>query len=496
MSEFDIQRQQRLEKVATLREKGTNPYPNDFRPSMRIPEVLERYHDCQDDSPSAESIAVAGRLLAKRGHGKTCFAHLLGEGARIQIYVRRDTLGEDVFKAFKDLDLGDLIGVNGKIFRTRTGELTLMIEEFRLLAKSLRPLPEKWHGLKDIETRYRQRYLDLFTNPETREIFLLRSRLIKAIRKFFDSMGFIEVETPMMQAIPGGAAARPFRTFHNALNRDLYLRIAPELYLKRLVVGGFDRVYELNRNFRNEGLSTEHNPEFTMLEFYMTYADYKDLIKLTETLFCGLAKEIKGSLTWEYQGNMIDFSPPWRCLNLRQAVLEYTDLKESDIEDQSLFFQKIKAQEMLADVPLTGKEGCGKLLMKTFETLVEPKLIQPTFIIDFPKEVSPLSRSKDSQPEIVERFELYVAGKELANAFSELNDPIDQKERFLHQVEDAEVEGMVKRVDEDYIQALEYGLPHTAGEGIGIDRLVMIFADCPSIREVILFPQLRDIPNP
>lgn len=496
MSEFDIQRQQRLDKILALREQGINPYPNDFRPSLRIAEVLEQYHDCRDESPSDESLAIAGRLLAIRGHGKTCFAHLWAEGASIQIYVRKDVLGEGIFAQFKDLDLGDLIGVEGKIFRTRTGELTLMIESFRLLAKSLRPLPEKWHGLKDVETRYRQRYLDLFTNPETREIFLLRSRLISFMRGFFEQMGFTEVETPMMQAIPGGATARPFKTYHHALDRDLYLRIAPELYLKRLVVGGFDRVYELNRNFRNEGLSTEHNPEFTMLEFYMAYADYRDLIRFTETLFCEMAKEVKGGLSWEYQGDMIDFSPPWACMSLSEAVLKYTNLEATDLEDKTILLRKIKAQDMLADVPLSGKEGCGKLLMKIFEALVEPHLIQPTFIIDFPKEVSPLARSKDSLPEIVERFELYVAGREIANAFSELNDPVDQKERFLLQMQDAEAEGMVKKVDEDYIQALEYGLPPTAGEGIGIDRLIMIFANASSIREVIFFPQLREIQRP
>lgn len=494
MSELDIQRQHRINKLEELRQQGINPYPNDFRPSMSIPEALERYGDFREEAVSSETISVAGRLVAKRGHGKTCFAHLLGEGARLQIYVRNDNLGGETFKQFIDLDLGDLIGVDGKVFRTRTGELTIMIEQFCLLAKSLRPLPEKWHGLKDIETRYRQRYLDLFSNLEARDIFVLRSRIINSIREFFNNLGFIEVETPMMQAIPGGATAKPFKTFHNALNRELYLRIAPELYLKRLIIGGFDKVYELNRNFRNEGLSTEHNPEFTMLEFYMAYANYKDLMKLTERLFCELARKIKGTLTWEYQGQQIDLGSPWKFLPMREAILEYTDLKESDLNDRSILVQKIMGEDL--EVPLTGKESQGKLLMKLFEALVEPNLIQPTFIIDFPKDVSPLARSKDSHPDLVERFELYIAGKELANAFSELNDPIDQKKRFLRQVEEADVEGIVKRVDEDYIQALEYGLPPTAGEGIGIDRLIMIFANVPSIREVILFPQLREIQRP
>ncbi|MBN2374051.1 lysine--tRNA ligase [bacterium] len=493
MSELDIQRDQRLAKIDSLREKGINPYPNDFRPSIGIPEVLDRYKDFADEKGSSERLSVAGRLVAKRGHGKTCFAHLLGDGARLQIYSSRDRLGDEEYALFNGLDIGDIIGVEGPIFRTRTGELTIMVERFFLLAKSLRPLPEKWHGLKDIETRYRQRYLDLFTNPESRQVFLLRSRIIKQIREFFNLMGFIEVETPMMQAIPGGAAARPFKTYHNALDQEFYLRIAPELYLKRLIVGGLDRVYELNRNFRNEGLSVDHNPEFTMLEFYMAYADYKELMRLTERLFCELAEKIKGVFTWEYQGNRIDFTPPWKCLTIHQAILENSGVKEKDLDDMDMLRKRLSEE----GVPLTGKEGHGKLLLKIFESLIEPKLIQPTFIIDFPKEVSPLARSKDTQPDIVERFELYVAGKEIANAFSELNDPVDQRKRFIEQVEDSEeMEGVVKRVDEDYIQALEYGLPPTAGEGIGIDRLVMIFADCPSIREVILFPQLREISNP
>ena len=493
MSELDIQREHRLNKVKDLRAKGIHPYPNDFHPSMSLPGVLENYKDYHEEKESPDTISIAGRLIAIRGHGKTCFAHILGDGAKLQIYTRKDILGEVNYNQFKDLDLGDLIGVQGKIFRTRTGELTLIVDEYRLLTKSLRPLPEKWHGLKDIETRYRQRYLDLFANPQTRDIFLMRTRLVRALRSFFDGHGFIEVETPMMQTIPGGATARPFKTYHNALNRELYLRIAPELYLKRLVVGGFERVYELNRNFRNEGLSTEHNPEFTMLEFYMAYANYEDLMKFTEKLFCELAQKIKGSMTWEYQGQQIDFSPPWKSLTLRESILEYSDLKGPDLDNKSILTSRMMAGDMPLEIPLTGKESHGRLLMKAFEALVEPHLLQPTFITDFPKEVSPLARSKDAQPELVERFELYVAGKELANAFSELNDPIDQRERFITQIDDAEAEGMVKNVDEDYIQALEYGLPPTAGEGIGIDRLVMIFADAPSIREVILFPQLREI---
>lgn len=492
MSEFDTQRDQRLAKIESLRKRGIDPYPNDFRPSMSVPEVLESYHDYKADSESSETISIAGRLVAKREHGKTSFAHLLGGGAKIQIYIRRDEIGDREYEEFKELDIGDLIGIEGPVFRTRTGELTIFLERFRLLAKSLCPLPEKWHGLRDIEKRYRQRYLDLLTNLESRQVFTLRSKLIKGVRAFFDGMGFLEVETPMMQVIPGGATAKPFKTYHNVLSRDLYLRIAPELYLKRLIIGGIDRVYELNRNFRNEGISTEHNPEFTMLEFYMAYADYRDLMKLTERLFCELAEKIKGSIQWEYQGKMLDMTPPWKCLGLRQAILEHSDLKETDLDDVNL----LKRRLIKEGVPLREGETHGKLLLKLFETVAEPNLIQPTFVIDFPKDVSPLARSKDSQPDLVERFELYIAGKELANAFSELNDPVDQKERFIKQVENPDVEGLLKRIDEDYIQALEYGLPPTAGEGIGIDRLVMIFADVPSIREVILFPQLKEIQNP
>ncbi|MGA1796423.1 MAG: lysine--tRNA ligase [bacterium] len=496
MSEFDLQRQHRLDKIEELRKAGGNPYPNDFRPSAGIPEVIEKNGSIGEGEESAETVAVAGRLVAKRGHGKTCFAHILGNGARLQIYARRDLIGDEQFAGFESLDIGDIIGVSGNIFRTRTGELTLMIKKCALLAKSLRPLPEKWHGLKDVETRYRQRYLDLLTNPQTREVFLMRSRIIRAMREFFDQRGFMEVETPMMQPLPGGAAARPFKTHHHTLDLDLYLRIAPELYLKRLVVGGFERVYELNRNFRNEGISTEHNPEFTMLEFYMAYADYQDLMTFTEELFGSLARGIKGCLAWEYQGVRLDFTPPWQRYTLREALCALSDLTERDLQDRSLLVKRYVAENPGIDVKAAQREAHGRLLMKLFETLVEPRLMQPTFITDFPKEVSPLARSKDADPDVVERFELYVAGKELANAFSELNDPVDQRERFLRQVEDADEEGMVKRVDEDYVHALEYGLPPTAGEGIGIDRLAMVFADASSIRDVILFPQLREVQRP
>ena len=480
------QRTVRLNKIENLRSQGINPYSNKFRVNMIIPEALEKFSDISEEEISKDKFAMAGRLITIRKHGKTTFANIQGEGKTLQLYIRKDKISDNDFKLFKEFDIGDLIGVEGPFFKTRTGELTLLVEKLTLLTKALRPLPEKWHGLKDIETRYRQRYLDLISNNEVRELFITRGRIIKYIRKFFDERNFLEVETPMMHSIAGGAAATPFKTHHKALGMELYLRIAPELYLKRLVVGGFNRVYELNRNFRNEGLDLSHNPEFTMIEFYMAYADYNDLMNLTELLFKELAEEIKGSLSFEYQGNQINLTSPWSRMTLSEAIIKFTELDEPHLNDS----EKLRAFVKKLDIPLTGDEGPGKLSMKIFESLVEPKLIQPTFIIDFPKEVSPLARCKDDAPNITERFELYIGGSEIANAFSELNDPIDQKNRFLKQIEDKE-EGFDSELDVEYIQALEYGLPPTAGEGIGIDRLIMLLTGASSIREVILFPQLK-----
>jgi lysyl-tRNA synthetase class 2 len=451
----------------------------------------------EDELKSAGAVSLAGRVMALRHHGKTCFAHLQDQSGRIQLYARADVLGEQ-YAAFTDLDIGDFIGVTGELFRTRTGELTVAVKQFEFLAKSLRPLPEKWHGLKDVETRYRRRYVDLAVNQQVRESFVVRSRLIAAMRAFFDARGFLEVETPMMQPIPGGAAAKPFKTHHNALDMPLYLRIAPELYLKRLVVGGLDRVYEINRNFRNEGISTQHNPEFTMLEFYQAYADYNDLMELTEELFLHLAETILGRAELAYQGETVRLAPPWPRLPFFAALSQAVGRQVTPDTDAVAL-----AAAFLASLPDPGAVPANVLeLTKTadtvglwkdvFDTLVEPTLVQPTFITDFPIELSPLSKRKREDPRLVDRFELFVGRKELANAYSELNDPIEQRQRFEEQAAlrergDEEAHWM----DEDFVRALEYGMPPTAGEGIGIDRLAMLFTDAASIRDVIFFPHLR-----
>jgi lysyl-tRNA synthetase class 2 len=392
------------------------------------------------------------------------------------------------FQVFSRLDIGDIVGIQGRLFRTRTGELTLMVEETSLLAKSFRPLPEKWHGLTDQETRYRQRYVDLLVNPHSREVFITRSRAVDFLRRFLTQREFLEVETPMMQPIPGGATARPFKTHHNTLGLDLYLRVAPELYLKRLLVAGLERVFEINRNFRNEGISTQHNPEFTMLEFYQAYATYRDLMDLTETLFSSLVMEIKGGMSLDYQGTRIDFQPPWRRLSIREGLIAHGGLKEEDLRDR----EKVLAYGKRTGLELKGDEPLGKIWVDLFEKTAEPNLIQPTFVTEYPIEDSPLARRNDQEPEFVDRFELYISGREIANAFSELNDPQDQKARFLEQAK-GKTRGDEEAgfVDEDYVRALEYGMPPAAGEGIGVDRLVMLLTDSPSIRDVILFPQMR-----
>jgi len=397
-------------------------------------------------------------------------------------------VGEEAFSWFKKLDLGDILGVEGTLFRTRTGELTLSVQRFVLLTKSLLPLPEKYHGLTDVESRYRQRYLDLLVNPEVRQVFARRAAIISLMRQFLESRGFLEVETPMMQPIPGGATARPFITHHHALDMDLYLRIAPELYLKRLVIGGFERVFELNRNFRNEGLSTLHNPEFTMLEFYQAYATYEDLMVLTEELFCFISQNLLGDLRLTYQGQEIDLTPPWRRLDLRESLTELGGIPAEKVRDPQALLDLARKE----GVDLRPGEGYGRALTKLFDLLVEAKLQQPTFIVGYPTETSPLSRRNDENPEVVDRFELFLAGREMANAFSELNDPEDQRRRFEKQMQAREAgDQEAQMLDEDFLTALEHGMPPTAGEGIGIDRLVMLFTDSPSIRDVILFPQLR-----
>ena len=477
----------RREKLAALRRGGIDPFGGRYPVTHWARGLAERLGTAGDEELKGFGpVSLAGRLVAMRHHGKTCFAHLMDQTGRIQLYARADGLGDE-YARFVELDTGDFIGVTGEMFRTRTGELTVAVKTFSFLAKSLRPLPEKWHGLKDVETRYRQRYVDLIVNAEAREIFLMRARLMGAIRAFLDARGFLEVETPMMQPIPGGAIARPFKTHHNALGMDLYLRIAPELYLKRLLVGGFERVYEINRNFRNEGTSTAHNPEFTMLEFYQAYADYTDLMELTEALFVELAQALRGSLVLTWGEHAIDLTPPWRRLAFFDGLSQALGLGVTPETEVGTLARAAAARGVVH-----GGGAPWKLWKDVFETLVEPTLIQPTFVVDFPTELSPLAKRKRENPLLVDRFELFVAQREVANAYSELNDPVDQLVRFREQAAlQARGDEEAHWLDEDYVRALEYGMPPAAGEGIGIDRLLMMFANQPSIREVILFPQLR-----
>jgi len=476
-------------KLHALRERGVALYPNDFRPDHSAGEVHARFGALPEaELGTAPQVAVAGRIMALRDFGKAGFLQLQDRGERIQVHCRGDRLGEEAFAIYRLLDLGDLIGLTGRPFRTRTGELTIEAATLRLLAKALRPLPEKWHGLQDVEARYRQRYLDLIVNAEARRIFEVRTRAIRFVRDFLAGRGFVEVETPMMQAIPGGAAARPFVTHHHALDVDLYLRISPELYLKRLVVGGLDRVFEINRNFRNEGIDATHQPEFTMLEFYQAYATYADLMDLTEELLVALVRTLTGGTTLTYRDLTLDLAPPWP----RRTMVELVAARTGLASDRLLDADTIRGlAERTGGVERAGMAP-GELLCTVFERLVEPELAQPTFVTQFPVEVSPLARRNDHDPRVVDRFELFIARQEIANAFSELNDPDDQRARFTEQLRaraagDEEAHAM----DEDYVRALEYGLPPTAGEGVGIDRLVMLLTGAPTIREVILFPQLR-----
>jgi lysyl-tRNA synthetase class 2 len=479
----------RRKKLSAIRERGVDPYPNDFRPDHTTAEVHARFAGLPEaDLAAAATVSVAGRIMALRDFGKAGFLHLQDRAGRLQVHARRDRLGDERFELYRLLDLGDLIGVVGRPFRTRTGELTLEASDLRLLAKALRPLPEKWHGLQDVEARYRQRYLDLIVNPETRRIVEMRSRIGRYLRDFLAARGYVEVETPMMQPIVGGAAARPFVTHHNTLDLDLYLRISPELYLKRLVVGGLERVYEINRNFRNEGIDTTHFPEFTMLEFYQAYATYEDLMDLTEEMLVGLAREVTGGTKLEYRGHALDLAPPWPRRTMVDLVAERTGVgTERLLEPETLR----ALAERTGGIERPGMAP-GELLLTVFERVVEPELVQPTFVCQFPVEVSPLARRNDRDPRFVDRFELFIARHEIANAFSELNDPVDQRARFEEQLRaraagDLEAHAM----DEDYVRALEHGLPPTAGEGVGFDRLVMLLTGAPSIRDVILFPQLR-----
>jgi lysyl-tRNA synthetase, class II len=479
----------RREKRDAIAAAGKNPYPNDFRPTTTAREIADRYVDKTREQLEAntDALAVAGRLIAKRDFGKSSFAHILDGTGKLQVFFQASALGEG-YDETRRYDIGDIIGVTGTPFRTKTGELTVNATGARLLTKGLRPLPEKWHGLSDVETRYRRRYVDLIVNPHVKEVFLTRSRVIAAVRAFFIEKGFIEVDTPMLHQVVGGAAARPFVTHHNTLDMDLFLRIAPELYLKRLVVGGLDRVFEINKNFRNEGISTHHNPEFTMLEFYEAYKTYEDCIKLTEELFSSVATKVMGKTTVTYQGIEIDLTPPWERIEVFDAVVKYGGVDKEVLADEAQMRERLKS---LGVEPETSW-GYGKLLLELFEKTAEDKLTGPVFVTSYPTEVSPLSRPSDDRPGFTDRFELYMAGMEIANAFSELNDPDDQERRFIHQIEADDFGEGVREYDHDYIRALEYGLPPAAGEGIGIDRMVMIFTDSASIRDVILFPQMRE----
>lgn len=483
----------RREKLDTIRQMGINPYPYEFGQSHKSTEILDNY-----DKLEEQPVSVAGRIMSVRLMGKAAFCHIQDEQGRIQAYLRKDQIGDQKFDLFKLLDIGDHIGVNGKVFKTRTGEITVLAEDISLLSKSIRPLPivkEKeedgqkivYDQFADKELRYRQRYVDLVVNPEVKEVFRRRSRIITAIREFLDSQDFLEVETPILQPIHGGAAARPFITHHNALDRTLYLRIANELYLKRLIVGGFDRVYEFAKDFRNEGMDRFHNPEFTLLELYVAYKDYNWMMDFVEQIFLHVARKVFNSTRFQFNEHTIDLTPPWKRLTMAQAIREFTSVDIEGMDERQLR----EAADKLK-IELTDDMGPGKIIDEIFGELVEPKLIQPTFILDYPLEMSPLAKKHRANPRLVERFEPIIGGKEVANAFSELNDPLDQKERFEEQMKlKARGDLEAQEMDEDYIRALEYGMPPTAGLGIGIDRLVMLFTGQPSIRDVILFPQMR-----
>jgi lysyl-tRNA synthetase, class II len=485
---------QRLEKAERWRALGLNPFGNGFRPADLAGDVTSRYAAATAEQLEATSttISIAGRVVAVRSFGKAAFLKLRDRSGELQVHVKKDALG-DQFERFQLTDLGDFIAVKGKLFRSKTGELTVAAAEYTPLTKALRPPPEKWHGLADVETRYRQRYLDLVSNPAVKEAFLRRTRLVRFLREFLDARGFVEVETPMMHSLVSGAAARPFTTHHNALDLELFLRIAPELFLKRLVVGGLERVYEINRNFRNEGISTRHNPEFTMLEWYQAYATYEDLMTLTEEMVSEAAVRVAGSTKVTYQGQALDLAPPWRRLPMAEGVREaFPALSDTDLRDPDRMRTEIAPRLTEPERRHLDTLGPGALLAVLFEHGVEARLVQPTFVTEFPTEISPLARRNDARPEIADRFELFIVGREIANGFSELNDPLDQKSRFEAQAE-AKRRGATETMDydEDYIRALEHGMPPTAGEGLGVDRLAMLLTDAPSIRDVILFPLLK-----
>ncbi|MFW5781808.1 MAG: lysine--tRNA ligase [Candidatus Muiribacteriaceae bacterium] len=473
-----------------LKENGISPFPGDFHKDAMAGELNEKYKELKKDEWSDEEYTVAGRIVSVRGHGKTSFGHIEDFSGRIQFYARKDELGEDTFALFRKLDIGDFIGITGKVFKTKTGEVTVRMTKFTLVSKSIQPMPEKYHGVKDVELRYRRRYVDLIANPEVKDTFIKRSKIISSMRRFMEEeRGFLEVETPMMHPIAGGASARPFITHHNTLDMDLYLRIAPELYLKRLVVGGFEKVFEINRNFRNEGISIKHNPEFTMMEVYQAYADYHDMMKLTEDILNHIAKDVAGGEKIEYQGETISFAKPFARYTMLESIDRFAGIRiDDDMDREDLYEIAMNKKIESADKNMNR----GELINLLFEELVEAKLIQPTFIYEYPVEISPLSKNNPDNEKFVERFELFIFGREIGNAFSELNDPFEQEKRFMGQIDKREQgDDEAHRMDEDYILALQYGMPNAGGLGLGIDRIVMLFTDSPSIRDVIFFPTLR-----
>jgi lysyl-tRNA synthetase class 2 len=493
-SHVNEQIKQRQDKLSDLRKLG-NAFPNDFKRQHLAKDLFDHYHDYENEILESKPVlvSVAGRMMTRRLMGKASFVHLQDMSGRIQLYIRQDALPTAQYETFQNWDLGDILGVEGVLFKTKTGELSVKVSHLRLLTKALRPLPDKWHGLQNQEACYRQRYLDLIVNDHSRSTFIIRSKVVQAIREFLNDHGYLEVETPMMQVIPGGAAAKPFITHHNALSMDLFLRISPELYLKRLVVGGFEKVYEINRNFRNEGLSTRHNPEFTMIEFYQAYADYKDFMTFSELLFKEVVQKVLGTLIVNYQGLTLDFAKPFQRLSIKEAIVQYNqNITLQDLEDRAGLMARLEQLAVKIDV----NWGLGRLQLELFDITVEHQLQNPTFITEYPTEVSPLARANDQDPTITDRAELFIAGREIANLFSELNDAEDQANRFQQQVQNklaGDEEAM--HYDADYITALEHGLPPTAGEGIGIDRLVMLLTDSPSIRDVLLFPHMRTVPG-
>jgi lysyl-tRNA synthetase class 2 len=476
--------EQRLDSVSRIRARGIDPYPHSYHPSHTIREAITLFEQ-QEQNP--QDISLAGRIVSKRSIGKMSFLDIRDGSGKIQLSLRYDVLGRDKYELLQDFDIGDIIGAKGRLFRTKSGELTLEVSEFAMLCKSLRPLPEKWHGLADVEKRYRQRYLDLISNEESRSIFVLRSKIITAMRTFLDKQGFMEVETPVLQPHAGGALARPFVTHHHALDEDLYLRIALELHLKRLIVGGFDKVYEIGRTFRNEGISIKHNPEFTLLECYQAYSDYNDMMGLVEKILRHIARTVLGGTKLASNGKTIDLGRPWQRLHLREAIKNYCGIDFEDYPDAASLRTRMAELGMEVDP----SKGRGRLIDELISTFVEPKLIEPTFLLDYPVEMSPLAKSKRGNSRLVERFEGFVGGREVANAFTELNDPLEQRERFRQQLREQAGDEEVEIADEDFLQALEYGMPPTGGLGMGIDRLVMLLANQQSIREVILFPQLK-----